>query len=273
MGRLRSSSRPNPSAHGGGAGAPGFRRRDSSEPALSGPHPPLLPSTFLTEDDLNRVCPFYVSNRTDPTYRTLRPATTEAHPTKESDEIMTFTFYLLAELFPSFSDFFMKVLGRYQLRMARLSANSVLSLAIFTHLCEAFAWVMSSVCVFQRLFRVTLHSGSDDLVGSVWFGIRDRNLYIEQGLSGKVDEWKKHLMYLSSDSIRNHLRFLHQIPEHVVDYWEQLPKKDAWLEPVFQHIQALKAVGLEGSHVVYDFLVNRISLLRLRPKPSWMYTD
>lgn len=42
---------------------------------------------------------------------------------------------------------------------------------------------------------------------------------------------------------------------------------------MFQHILALKAVGLEVSHVTYDFLLSRIVLLRLRPMLSWLYTD
>lgn len=50
-------------------------------------------------------------------------------------------------------------------------------------------------------------------------------------------------------------------------------KVHSWLEPMFQRIRALRAAGLEGSHVVYDFVVNHIANLLLRPKPSWMYMD
>lgn len=102
--------------------------------------------------------------------------------------------------------------------MAQLSVNSVLALAIFTHLYEAFMGVMPSVCVFQQLFRVTLRGGSNDPVGSILFAIHDRNLYIEYGLSGKVDDSKKQWMCLSSDAIHNNLYFPRRILELVIDY-------------------------------------------------------
>lgn len=35
----------------------------------------------------------------------------------------------------------------------------------------------------------------------------------------------------------------------------------------------LKAAGLEGNHVVYDFLVNHITPFHLRPRPLWIYMD
>lgn len=154
------------------------RCRASFEPAPGGPHPLLPPSTFPTEDTLNRVHPFYVSDPVDPTFRALRSAMGEVASAEEGGEIVTFAFYLMAGLFSPFFNFFMEVLGKYQLRMAHLSTNVVLALAIFAHLCEAFVGVTPSVC---RLFRI-MRGGSDNPVGSVRFSSRNRHLYIEQSL-------------------------------------------------------------------------------------------
>lgn len=95
----------------------------------------------------------------------------------------------MAVLFLLFSDFFME--GSYRLRMVHLSVNAVLVLAIFAHLFESFVWVMLLVCVFRRLFLVTLRSGTDDPMGSVWFSVHNHHLYIKQGLFDKVDNWTK----------------------------------------------------------------------------------
>lgn len=105
------------------------------------------------------------------------------HPAEDNSEIVTFAFFLTAGLFPPFSDFFMEVLGSNRLRMAHLSANTVLVLAIFTHLCESFVGVMLSACVFRWLFRATLCIGTDDTMGSVRFFVRNRHLYFEKGPS------------------------------------------------------------------------------------------
>lgn len=45
------------------------------------------------------------------------------------------------------------------------------------------------------------------------------------------------------------------------------------MELVFHRIRALKAAGLEGSHVVYNFFSSHITPLRLCPKLSCLYTD
>lgn len=73
---------------------------------------PLLPPlTFPSEDALNRVRHFWVSNRSDPAFRPLCLMTAEVRPAEDSGEIVTFAFFLMAGLFPPFSDFFMEVPG------------------------------------------------------------------------------------------------------------------------------------------------------------------
>lgn len=89
------------------------------------------------EDALDRVRPFCVTDRRDPTFCALMPATEEVSLAENKGHIVTFAGFVLAVLFSPFSDFFMEVLVKYQLCMAHLSMNIVLTLVVFVHLCEA----------------------------------------------------------------------------------------------------------------------------------------
>nr|AAV43846.1 hypothetical protein [Oryza sativa Japonica Group]AAV43950.1 hypothetical protein [Oryza sativa Japonica Group] len=60
-----------------------------------------------------------------------------------------FLSFAMAGLVPPFSSFFMDVLELYDLQMAHLTPNAVMTLAIFAHLCEMFIRVRPSL----RLFR------------------------------------------------------------------------------------------------------------------------
>ena len=61
--------------------------------------------------------------------------------------------FAMAGLVPPFSHFFMDVLEFYDLQMAHLTPNAVMTLAIFAHLCEMFIGVRPSL----RLVPVVLH--------------------------------------------------------------------------------------------------------------------
>lgn len=62
--------------------------------------------------------------------------------------MVTFAAFILSGLIPPFSDFFMNVLVKYRVKMGHLSLNAVLTLAVFSHLCEVFVGVKPSLCVF-----------------------------------------------------------------------------------------------------------------------------
>lgn len=80
----------------------------------------MLVLTYTKEDSLNRVHPF----RAGPTFRALRLATVDVTPVEMNCEIVIFASFLMVGLFPPFFNFFMEVLGKYQLCMAQASLSS-----------------------------------------------------------------------------------------------------------------------------------------------------
>nr|ABF93467.1 retrotransposon protein, putative, unclassified [Oryza sativa Japonica Group] len=65
-----------------------------------------------------------------------------------------FLSFAMAGLVPPFSSFFMDVLELYDLQMAHLTPNAVMTLAIFAHLCEMFIGVCPSLRLFRWFFTV-----------------------------------------------------------------------------------------------------------------------
>nr|AAP54441.2 retrotransposon protein, putative, unclassified [Oryza sativa Japonica Group] len=76
--------------------------------------------------------------------------------------------FAMAGLVPPFSSFFMDVLKFYDLQMAHLTPNAVMTLAIFAHLCEMFIGVRPSLRLFRWFFTVQSVS-PPSVVGGCYF--------------------------------------------------------------------------------------------------------
>lgn len=116
---------------------------------------------FGSQEALDAMRPFCVADPSDLNFCTLAPATAAVTLSERHGQIVTFAAFVVAGLIPPFSEFFMDVLMKYGVRMAQLSPNALLTLATFSHLCEAFVGVMPSVCVFRRLFKMSKTGGDD----------------------------------------------------------------------------------------------------------------
>nr|CAH67480.1 H0805A05.10 [Oryza sativa] len=99
--------------------------------------------------------------------------------------------FAMAGLVPPFSSFFMDVLEFYDLQMAHLTPNAVMTLAIFAHLCEMFIGVRPSLRLFRWFFTVQPVS-PPSVVGGCYFQPRGSvlNRYIPCVLRKKWDDWK-----------------------------------------------------------------------------------
>jgi hypothetical protein len=102
-----------------------------------------------------------------------------------------FLSFAMAGLVPPFSSFFMDILEFYDLQMAHLTPNAIMTLAIFAHLCEMFIGVRPSLRLFQWFFTVQPVS-PPTVVGGCYFQPRGQVLhrYIPCVLRKKWDDWK-----------------------------------------------------------------------------------
>nr|ABF98662.1 retrotransposon protein, putative, unclassified [Oryza sativa Japonica Group] len=179
--------------------------------------------------------------------------------------------FAMAGLVPPFSSFFMDVLEFYDLQMAHLTPNAVMTLAIFAHLCEMFIGVRPSLRLFRWFFTVQPVS-PPSVVGGCYFQPRGPvlNHYIPCVLRKKWDDWKSDWFYTPlADEAR--LRLPSQPPAQASNWRAPVDLGDGY-DAVLDRLAGLRSQGLTGAMVFGDYLRRRIAPLQRRARGAWEYT-
>jgi Putative gypsy type transposon len=192
-----------------------------------------------------------------------------------------FVHTLFAGLVPPFSPFLAEVLSFYQIQLLHLHPNSILILAIFAYLCEAYLGVMPSVAFF-RSFYALRNTAPGERSGCVSFRIADGMgaVYIPMSWDGdkavtrvtkKVEDFRQ--KWVLVDAKERNAFF---------DEPEAPPLKNSnWSSEKFQHqkiahlvsrMKLVREAGLTGQMVAEDFVRRRIAPLQAHTKPVWMYS-
>nr|BBF89981.1 retrotransposon protein-like [Oryza rufipogon] len=182
-----------------------------------------------------------------------------------------FLSFTMAGLVPPFSSFFMDVLELYDLQMAHLTPNAVMTLAIFAHLCEMFIGVRPSLRLFRWFFTVQPVS-PPSVVGGCYFQPRGPVLsrYIPCVLRKKWDDWKSDWFYTPlTDEAR--LRLPRQPPAQASCWRAPVDLGDGY-DAVLDRLAGLRSQGLTGAMVYGDYLRRRIAPLQRRARGAWEYT-
>nr|CAE03546.2 OSJNBa0060D06.12 [Oryza sativa Japonica Group] len=179
--------------------------------------------------------------------------------------------FAMAGLVPPFSSFFMDVLEFYDLQMAHLTPNAVMTLAIFAHLCEMFIGVRPSLQLFRWFFTVQSVS-PPSVVGGCYFQPRGPvlNRYIPCVLRKKWDDWKSDWFYTP---LANEARLrLPSQPPAQVSSWRAPVDLGEDYDAVLDRLAGLRSQGLTGAMVYGDYLRRRIAPLQRRARCAWEYT-
>ncbi|BAB63679.1 membrane-associated protein-like [Oryza sativa Japonica Group] len=179
--------------------------------------------------------------------------------------------FAMAGLVPPFSHFFMDVLEFYDLQMAHLTPNAVMTLAIFAHLCEMFIGVRPSLQLFRWFFTVQSVS-PPSVVGGCYFQPRGPvlNRYIPCVLRKKWDDWKSDWFYTP---LANEARLrLPSQPPAQVSSWRAPVDLGEDYDAVLDRLAGLRSQGLTGAMVYGDYLRRRIAPLQRRARSAWEYT-
>nr|CAE05257.2 OSJNBb0115I09.19 [Oryza sativa Japonica Group] len=155
-----------------------------------------------------------------------------------------FLSFAMAGLVPPFSIFFMDILEFYDLQMAHLTPNAIMTLAIFAHLCEMFIGVRPSLRLFRWFFTVQPVS-PPTVVGGCYFQPRGQvlNRYIPCVLRKNAPPTS----------------------EPAVDLGDGY-------DAVLDRLAGLRSQGLTGAMVFGDYLRRRIAPLQRRARGAWEYT-
>nr|CAH66809.1 OSIGBa0135C13.4 [Oryza sativa] len=179
--------------------------------------------------------------------------------------------FAMAGLVPPFSSFFMDVLEFYDLQMAHLTPNAVMTLSIFAHLCEMFIGVRPSLQLFRWFFTVQSVS-PPSVVGGCYFQPRGPvlNRYIPCVLRKKWDDWKSDWFYTP---LANEARLrLPSQPPTQVSSWRAPVDLGEDYDAVLDRLAGLRSQGLTGAMVYGDYLRRRIAPLQRRARSAWEYT-
>nr|ABF97876.1 retrotransposon protein, putative, unclassified [Oryza sativa Japonica Group] len=182
-----------------------------------------------------------------------------------------FLSFAMAGLVPPFSNFFMDVLEFYDLQMAHLTPNAIMTLAIFAHLCEMFIGVRPSLRLFRWFFTVQPVS-PPSVVGGCYFQPRGPvlNRYIPCVLRKKWDDWKSDWFYTPlADEAR--LQLPSQPPAQASSWRATVDLGDGY-DAVLDRLAGLRSQGLTGAMVFGDYLRRRIAPLQRRARGAWEYT-
>jgi hypothetical protein len=80
------------------------------------------------------------------------PAVAEDILTPNIKEIVVFTSFFQWGFGLLACDFLRGLLQHYQIELVHLNPNSILQIAIFVHLCEAFLWIPPNFLLFKNYF-------------------------------------------------------------------------------------------------------------------------
>jgi hypothetical protein len=105
---------------------------------------------------------------TDHTMLQWRPAAEEDIPTSNTNEIVVFSSFQRRFGLPS-CDFFRGLLDHYKIELVHLNPNSILQIAAFVHLCEAFLGIPPNFSLFKNYFSLKYHpSATNRKVIGAW---------------------------------------------------------------------------------------------------------
>jgi hypothetical protein len=107
------------------------------------------PST-IDESELIKL----VDNRLRPSRAVLQwhLAKDEDIPTPNTNEIVVFTAFFQRGFGLPACDFLCSLLHHYKIELVYLNPNSILQIAIFVHLCEAYLTILPSFSLFKHYF-------------------------------------------------------------------------------------------------------------------------
>ena len=196
------------------------------------------------------------------------------------------TFYplflhtLYAGLVPPFSDFLLAILEVYQIQLLHLHPNSILILAIFAHLCEAYIGIRPSVALF-RSFYALRRTAAGERLGCVSFRIAPARseVYIPIAWDGdeaitqvtkKVDGFRMRWLFVDAKRT-NPLLEVPEGPPTKWARWKSAEFEGEKLDAVYMCISRIREAGVTGQMVAKDFTRRRIAPLQWHSEPVWRY--
>jgi hypothetical protein len=155
-------------------------------------HPHLFQPSVADDGEIRKlVVSYFLPDREVLQWRT---ATGEDIPTPNTNEIMVFTSFQCGFGIPV-CDFLRDLLDHCQIELAHLNPNSILHVAIFVHLCDAYLGIPPNFPLFKNylFLKYQPSAANQKIICSVGLQTRPRagflNLHLKNSLQGWYRTW------------------------------------------------------------------------------------
>jgi hypothetical protein len=199
-----------------------------------------------------------------------------------------FRVMILAFLLRGFSlpahEFLHGLLFVYGVQLHQLTPNSLLHIACFITLCEAFLGINPHRGLWKHLFCLCPNATKDEIhdLGGAIVSMRSESQYLDFEMAESVQGWRQKWFYIkdqkSSEADEYGLSpFDADKGPTKLTSWDALPSdaESEEIKPLLAHIHDLKNVAekeLQGTQLIVFFLQRRIQPLQARVSKLWTYS-
>lgn len=175
-----------------------------------------------------------------------------------------------------YCSFFRGLLHYYRLELVNLKPNSILHIAIFIHLCEAFLGVRPHFNLIHYLSVLHVLPSATNCVVVGGDGIQARNTssYFRIPLHSSFPKWLKqwYFCYNPPPCLPDcNAKIVEVCPELASDELTKELQNDAQVQYLLKAIQELKADGVSGETIVWSFMTRGVQPIEQQAKPGWTY--
>jgi hypothetical protein len=239
-------------------------------PAMAASHPHLFQMFVVDDNEIHKL----VVNHFLPDRTVLQwhPSAMEDIPTPNSTEIVVFSSFFQRGFGLPTSDFLRGLLDHYQIELVHLNPNSILQIAIFAHLCEAFLGISPNFPLFKKYFLKYQPSVTNwKVIGGVGLQTRPCVGFLNLPLKTSLRGWHGTWFYCENHE-PSLPPFVCQLPEFKGTWSEEpTPLKLPQVATLTNKVNLLTEKGLTGVCVATHWLAHRVQPLKKQIHPGWEY--
>ena len=248
------------------------------EASVAGPAPGDWPASTTTKRDEKKARSLGIISADEG--NVILPGSA-SRPNPPAGFTVMFMSFLYRGLSLPAHEFLRRLLHVYEIQLWQLTPNSILHLAIFITLCEAFLGIEPHFGLWKKIFFVKRYNCSSGsfVTGGVGFVVRKEMNYFNFPMRESVQGWRLKWFYIKDSTAANM-----QLPQFV-DVLEAVPKR-SWknilspeekpaVDMLFDRVLRIKESDgqtMMGTEIAAVFLKRRIQPVMSRAHPMWLYS-
>nr|AAU10735.1 putative polyprotein [Oryza sativa Japonica Group] len=206
-----------------------------------------------------------------------RPACGEAFPSPDTHEVAVFSHFFYGGFALPTSKFFRGILSFYGISLHHLNPNSIVHIANFIHVCEAFLGIKPHFALFRRIFflKPQPNKSKPCVVGGAGFQLRGTlsQKYFSMPFKTSNKGWHANWFYVQNPEPA--LPEYSCLPPVYQDTWNSLPIGDeaAQALELMDRMLKLKEQGLQGEQITRHFIKCRLAPVKERSRTAFEFDD